>query len=234
MRYFCGRCSAESEEQLSFCLACGRLSVYVPQIYIHPRSPGAVRYRTARQLAYGKAKTQSLFGLGVVPCEPLLISVYGPPGGGKSTWMLRLARDLADRQSPSIYVSAEEGFAESVAARLRLVELCEDDVYFVEPCHAVSAIDFAETHHSSWIFLDSYSVSSWSLPDLVAVKRSGISCVYSLHVTKAGDVSGEMAVAHEADLIVRIEDKRWAHEKNRFGGLLSGDIGVATDVATNL
>jgi len=232
MRYFCGKCSAESEAQLPYCVACGMMSLYVPMVYLHNRQSVRLRYRTARQLAYGKTKMISLPSLWDVPAtDPFQMAVFGPPGGGKSSLMLKMARALADHAIPSVYVSAEEGFGPTVGEKLRLMELCTDDVYFVEGCNVESAVQFAESKGARWIFADSYSVLRWNVPDLLKVRSQKMSLVFALHITKDGEAAGEMAVCHEADTVVRVTEGKWEHTKNRFGTLQNGEVFIVQPAA---
>lgn len=223
--YFCTKCGAESAEQLSFCLACGYFSTYAPMIYLREHPLGAIKHKTAEQLIGSKIPYRELWGLGLIPCnDRISCCVYGQAGAGKSYFMLRCADDISKHGESVAFISAEEGFGETLIKKLRDLEITSAGISIIENTNVENVISFCHEQKIHWCFLDSYSASQWNLIDLSSLRKNGIACIFSMHITKDGDMAGEKAIEHAVDLVINIEQGKFKAEKNRYGILFEGEI----------
>jgi len=215
--YFCAACGARSHEQLQCCLACLAFSQYLPEVYLRQQTPTPPGNPVgADQLARRRATRTVVWGLGSVSEDPFLVAVWGPPGAGKTTFMLKVSADLA-RSRRVLYVAAEEGQGETLASKLRWLEIRSPDI-LIAPLLSCSshALDWAHEHECSAVVLDSFSASRWSVVDLATCARELLT-IFSLHVTKAETPAGSNAITHLADQVVHVDQGSAIVEKNRFG-----------------
>jgi predicted ATP-dependent serine protease len=144
------------------------------------------------------------------------------PGSGKSTWT---AKFLDGFEGPVLLISQEEGLGETVAGRMRRLEICREDFHLA----VVSTLDeiaelVAEIHPAS-IAIDSVSVTTLTTGDLQRLTAwAKVPLVAVLHETKAGAASGAMSLLHAADTVLRTEAMRWKLEKSRSCPLVEGEV----------
>jgi len=122
-------------------------------------------------------------------------------------------------------VPLEEGFGEALSSRLRRLEVSRSDL-LIALLHDVSTIDKTIEERGIEMFvLDSITVSTLRPRDLVALARQReVEVVCVAQVNKAGDLAGALELAHDCDVLIRVEEMKWKVEKNRFGELLSGEV----------
>ena len=170
--------------------------------------------------------------------------VGGDPGIGKSTLLLQVCRNLAEKVSV-LYISGEESLkqiklrAQRVGAfQDRLQVLCETNLNHIrqvieksEP--EVVIIDSIQTMYNEEVTSAIGSVSqvreSTGVLTQIA-KGMGISVFVVGHVTKDGSVAGPRVLEHMVDTVLYFEGDRHASYrilrgvKNRFGS--TNEIGV--------
>ena len=148
--YVCQQCASQSIRWAGKCPECGAWNSLVEAVEeassgpggrsgdspTSPISLGVLRTRSVpRLLAEGSEFNRALGG-GIVPGSLVLLG--GDPGIGKSTLMLQVSADIANRYGPVLYVSGEES-ADQIKLRadrmgvapdnlLILTETCLDDV----------------------------------------------------------------------------------------------------------
>jgi len=153
-----------------------------------------------------------------------MVMVAGAPGSGKTCYSYMVGQSwIRSRGESVLFVSAEEGVSESVGARLRWLEIAEERIFIVPGCAPCDALSTARAHDVGLLILDSWSVAGWSLTDLAQL-RDSFSILFVVHLTKQDDPAGPRYLEHYVDQVVRIENGRFEHTKNRFGDLQSGRV----------
>lgn len=178
-----------------------------------------------------------VLGGGLVPGSLVLLG--GPPGIGKSTLLLQLARRMHSRGAGVLYVSGEESAAQ---VRLRAERLggAAPDVPFLAATSVeeivgrardaepdLLCVDSVQTLHASR--LDSAPGSVSQVRESAAhlrelAKGSGAATFLAGHVTKQGGLAGPRTLEHLVDTVLLFEGERTLEHrilrtvKNRFGG----------------
>jgi DNA repair protein RadA/Sms len=191
----------------------------------------------------GIAEIDRVLGGGIVNGSAILIG--GEPGIGKSTLMLQVMKNLADRGHKVLYVSGEESphqiklrsnrIGANAKELLVLVEVSLEKILEqikkVDP--AIVVIDSIQTVYSADLMSAPGSVgqvreSSSRL--ILSAKKSGIPVFLIGHVTKDGSIAGPKVLEHMVDTVLYFEgDSGHAYRiirsiKNRFGP--TNEIGV--------
>lgn len=187
-----------------------------------------------------------VLGGGIVPGSIVLVG--GDPGIGKSTLMLQMATEMADKKRV-LYVSGEESERQikmrasrlgngknNFPANLLLVtetnlEIILNHVNEVKPDLLI--VDSIQTVYLSELDSSAGSVSqvrecASQLRELA--KSSGISIFIIGHVTKEGNIAGPRVLEHIVDTVLYLEGDRFQayrllrSVKNRFGA--TSEVGV--------
>jgi len=151
--------------------------------------------------------------------------VYGRPGGGKTTFLLKLADILAKPANPVLFVSAEEGLGFSLSSKLDWLEIANPNLIISSALDASEVLEDLELQNFRALFIDSLTV----LPDLIPFlprlqETKKLALVFSLHITKGGDYAGSTKLAHACDLIVWVDKLRFKVEKSRYGSYGEGAV----------
>ncbi len=185
----------------------------------------------------GLAELDRVLGGGLV--KGSLVLVGGPPGIGKSTLLLQVARYLGTRRPPVLYVSGEESPRQIRLRAERLgpipggvlllpetgLEAIEARVLEVSP--GLVIVDSIQTLFRSDLAPAPGSVTqvrecAASLMRLA--KTHGFTVVLVGHVTKGGEIAGPRVLEHLVDTVLHFEGhglhtvRTLRSVKNRFGG----------------
>ncbi|MBI1794660.1 MAG: DNA repair protein RadA [Chloroflexi bacterium] len=264
-RYVCQQCGRVSASYMGKCPQCGTFNSMVEEI-VHDepvsKGPASVRGLTGRSQPRpigevgGDAEERvhlpigefaRVLGGGIVPGSIVLVG--GDPGIGKSTLMLQMAMEMANKQRV-LYVSGEESerqikmratrmFPHSkkdLPANLLLVtetnlEVILNHVNEIKPDLLI--VDSIQTVYLSELDSSAGSVSqvrecASHLRELA--KSSGISVFLIGHVTKEGAIAGPRVLEHIVDTVLYLEGDRFQayrllrSVKNRFGA--TSEVGV--------
>jgi len=151
-----------------------------------------------------------------------LLGVYGSPGAGKSTWLLRF---LAGLSGPVVLYCAEEGLGPAVSERLGRLAIRRDDFLLVEGGSVDGLLELVESRSACALAIDSVTVTTFTARDLRRIlegcKRLQL-LAFSVQVTKSGLPAGANAILHEADVLVHCAEMRWAVEKTRYSAVGDG------------
>jgi DNA repair protein RadA/Sms len=186
-----------------------------------------------------------VLGGGIVPGSIVLVG--GDPGIGKSTLMLQMAMEMANRERV-LYVSGEESERQIKMRAVRLngkrdlptnlllvtetnLEVILNHINETKPDLLI--IDSIQTVYLSELDSSAGSVSqvrecSSQLRELA--KTSGISVFVIGHVTKEGAIAGPRVLEHIVDTVLYLEGDRFQayrllrSVKNRFGA--TSEVGV--------
>lgn len=191
----------------------------------------------------GIGELDRVLGGGIVPGS--LVLVGGDPGIGKSTLLLQVCRNLAEKGVSVLYISGEESLRQIKlrANRIgqfsdRLQLLCETNLGTVREVIErkkpdVAIVDSIQTMYDEEIGSAPGSVSQVRESTNVLMqlaKGLGVSIFIVGHVTKEGNVAGPRVLEHMVDTVLYFEGDRHASYrilravKNRFGS--TNEIGV--------
>ena len=256
--YVCQQCGFESPKWLGKCPSCDAWASFVE--FKEKSSPGGSRgssKKEPKETQYLKdipskrtdriktaiPELDLVLGGGVVAGQVILLA--GEPGIGKSTLVL----ELADKISPSIYVSGEES-VNQIKIRADRMEIASKNTAFLEETNIDVVLATLEKSikkgELSLVILD--SVQTMYTEDLTGVpgsvgqvkevafrvinfaKRNNIPVVIIGHVTKEGTVAGPSTLAHMVDTVLWFEGERVSplrvlrSVKNRFGS--TDEVGI--------
>lgn len=178
------------------------------------------RFRTASELIHRTLKLQTLDGfefLGELPQKwQLLIS--GPPGQGKSTFCLRLCKNLA-RFGRVLYWSFEEKFSDTLVMKLKLNGVNGQDIIFTDVENFDDFLKSCEAIKPSSIVIDSLNDAAVETIQIKRVKSMGVSIgIYIAHFTKdERTYKGDASLKHEVDIYAEIRNFEVILKKNRVG-----------------
>lgn len=192
--------------------------------------------KDGNRLKSGFSELDEVLGGGILPGSVILLA--GQPGIGKSTLLLQICAQIAEKNEV-LYVSGEESASQVKLRALRLGADKHDKLSFVS---STSTDDVAATIRqgtSKLVVIDSIQTLSLdeitSAPGTVSqitsssnviirsAKQSNAAVVLVGHVTKEGSIAGPKILEHLVDVVVQFEGDRYGGFKivraikNRFG-----------------
>ncbi len=266
--YFCQSCGYESAKWSGQCPACREWNTFAEEPAA-PKQKGApagrrrtgerkspvslehIESKNQERISTGMAELDQVLGGGIVPGS--LVLVGGDPGIGKSTLLLQVCRNLAERLSGVLYISGEESLQQIKlrASRIGTFQdslrlLCETNLADIEAVvfqesPQVVIIDSIQTMYQEEISSAPGSVSQVREATGVLMrlaKERNITIFIVGHVTKEGTVAGPRVLEHMVDTVLYFEGDRHASYrilrgvKNRFGS--TNEIGVFEMLDTGL
>ena len=184
-----------------------------------------------------------VLGGGIVPGS--LVLVGGDPGIGKSTLLLQVCRNLAQKQVSVLYISGEESLRQIKLRANRIGEfnekmqlLCETNLEVIREVIERKKPDVVVIDSIQTMFHEDVSSAPGSVSQvrestnilMQIAKGMGVSIFIVGHVTKEGNVAGPRVLEHMVDTVLYFEGDRHASYrilravKNRFGS--TNEIGV--------
>ncbi len=144
------------------------------------------------------------------------MAVHGAPGQGKSTFTARLAYDLAVANGNGIYISAEEGFSQSL--QNKMAEFTTDHLSFSDHKTLADVEYELQQNHYDVAALDSVQQMNIGPDELLRLRQAypRTSFIYILQATKGGDFKGNNRFAHDADVQVKLDGYVPVCQKTRF------------------
>ena len=265
--YFCQECGYESAKWMGQCPGCKAWKTFVEDTVSAKKPASGTTGRTEkrqepvilRDISLSEDERQTtkigeldrVLGGGIVPGS--LVLVGGDPGIGKSTLLLQVCRNLAERQVSVLYISGEESLRQIKLRANRIGEfsdklqlLCETNLEVIREViqrkkPEVVVIDSIQTMFHEDVSSAPGSVSqvreSTNILMQIA-KGMGVSIFIVGHVTKEGNVAGPRVLEHMVDTVLYFEGDRHASYrilravKNRFGS--TNEIGVFEMCGTGL
>lgn len=184
-----------------------------------------------------------VLGGGVVPGSLVLIG--GDPGIGKSTLLLQISSQLADKQLPVLYISGEESAKQTKLRADRLAiksdllyVLAETNLYDISNQIAQLKPAFVVIDSIQTVFREEVASAPGSVSQvrectselMKIAKSNGIPIFIVGHVTKEGSIAGPRLLEHMVDAVLYFEGER--HHtyrilrgvKNRFGS--TNEMGI--------
>ena len=265
--YFCQECGYESAKWMGQCPGCKAWNTFVEETVSAKKPASGTTGRTEkrqepvilRDISLSEDERQTtkigeldrVLGGGIVPGS--LVLVGGDPGIGKSTLLLQVCRNLAERQVSVLYISGEESLRQIKLRANRIGEfsdklqlLCETNLEVIREViqrkkPEVVVIDSIQTMFHEDVSSAPGSVSqvreSTNILMQIA-KGMGVSIFIVGHVTKEGNVAGPRVLEHMVDTVLYFEGDRHASYrilravKNRFCS--TNEIGVFEMCGTGL
>ncbi len=258
--YFCQECGYESAKWMGQCPGCKAWNTFVEETVSSKKSSGGslrtsvsnrqepvilrdISLKEDERRTSGIGELDRVLGGGIVPGS--LVLVGGDPGIGKSTLLLQVCRNLADRDASVLYISGEESLRQIKlrANRIgdfsdKLTLLCETNLENIREVMERKKPDVAVIDSIQTMFHEEISSAPGSVSQvrestnvlMQVAKGLGISIFIVGHVTKEGNVAGPRVLEHMVDTVLYFEGDRHASYrilravKNRFGS--TNEIGV--------
>lgn len=252
-KYVCQGCGYESAKWMGKCPGCNNWNTLVEEMETSgtanrqtsdrsintiskPESITAIESEKEPRITTTMEEFNRVLGGGVVPGSLVLIG--GDPGIGKSTLLLQISSQLADKQMPVLYISGEESTRQTKLRADRL-GVKSDLLYVLAETNMVDITNQIEQVKPSFVVIDSiqtiFREEVSSAPGSVSqvrectselmklAKKNGIPIVIVGHVTKEGTIAGPRLLEHMVDAVLYFEGERHhAYRilrgvKNRFG-----------------
>lgn len=258
--YFCQECGYESAKWMGQCPRCKSWNTFVEETVStkKPSSSGVMKSSEKRQepvilkdisLSEDERQTTQIgeldrvLGGGIVPGS--LVLVGGDPGIGKSTLLLQVCRNLAEKQVSVLYISGEESLRQIKLRANRIGQftdkmqlLCETNLEVIREVIERRKPDVVVIDSIQTMFHEDVSSAPGSVSQvrestnilMQIAKGMGVSIFIVGHVTKEGNVAGPRVLEHMVDTVLYFEGDRHASYrilravKNRFGS--TNEIGV--------
>ena len=189
------------------------------------------------RLQTGMAELDRVLGGGLIPGSVTLLG--GEPGIGKSTLLLQLANH-ASRDTPTLYLSAEESAAQ-IGVRARRLGVAAPHLHVVADTDLEAALARAREAKIRLLIVDSIQTVQLASVGTAAgavtqlrectaqlvrfAKTEEVSVVIVGHVTKDGAIAGPRVLEHLVDTVLYFESDASSRfrnvraTKNRFGSV---------------
>lgn len=257
--FFCQECGYESPKWMGQCPGCKQWNTFVEETVVTGQGKTAgvgnvvrkaadpiplsqVEIHEEERLCTGIKELDRVLGGGIVGGSLTLVG--GDPGIGKSTLLLQVCRNLAQKIQV-LYISGEESLkqiklrAQRIGAFSdRLLLLCETNLDVIRQTIEKRRPDVVIIDSIQTMFHEEVASAPGSVSQvreatgvfLQIAKGLGVSIFIVGHVTKDGSVAGPRVLEHMVDTVLYFEGDRHASYrilrgvKNRFGS--TNEIGV--------
>jgi hypothetical protein len=158
-------------------------------------------------------KWQDLIG---TPEANFCMMVYGKPGQGKSYFTLELSEYLASNFGDVLFNSSEEG--SSLSLQNKVVNLNPENI-FLGRADDIKSLQFLLTQSPyKFVVIDSINHMNITPEDLRKLRglhpTKGFICIFQS--TKSGDFKGSNEYEHDADISIKIENRKAECMKTRY------------------
>ncbi|HLR74307.1 MAG TPA: DNA repair protein RadA [Virgibacillus sp.] len=258
--YVCQECGYESPRWMGKCPGCHKWNTLVEELITtsssrhvlgsqsiqtksKPEKITTIETEKEMRLLTSMKEFNRVLGGGIVPGSLVLIG--GDPGIGKSTLLLQVSGQLAQKQLPVLYISGEES-AQQTKLRADRLEIAEDLLYVLAETNLLDIASHIEKLKPSFVVIDSiqtiFREEVSSAPGSVSqvrectgelmriAKTNGIPICIVGHVTKEGAIAGPRMLEHMVDAVLYFEgDRHHTYRilrgvKNRFGS--TNEMGI--------
>lgn len=140
------------------------------------------------------------------------VLIWGPPGGGKTSYLLFFAQYLANKGLNVLFVANEEFKRSTFTKKMKELDIKDHPNLHFAPKLPTSLTDFDA------IFLDSVQSLGMDLKAYIkfAEQNSGKIIVPIIQSTKEGDFRGGKDWEHEVDIAGEIRNRKLILRKNRL------------------
>lgn len=257
--FMCQECGYESPKWMGKCPACHQWNTLVEELesskgrehafnrgignQSKPEKINSIVSEKEPRITTNMQEFNRVLGGGIVPGSLILIG--GDPGIGKSTLLLQISNQLAEKDLSVLYISGEESTRQTKLRGDRL-GVKADTLYVLAETNLADITNQIEQIKPSFVVVDSiqtvFREEVTSAPGSVSqvrectselmriAKTYGIPIVIVGHVTKEGSIAGPRLLEHMVDAVLYFEGER--HHtyrmlrgiKNRFGS--TNEMGV--------
>ncbi|MFA7028082.1 MAG: DNA repair protein RadA [Sulfurovum sp.] len=256
----CQACGFQSPRWMGKCTSCGEwesmVELTTDQIKFLKESSATVHTSKNRaqpitdiqednitRSTSGSKELDLVLGGGIVPGSLTLIG--GSPGIGKSTLLLKIAGNLANRGTKVLYVSGEES-AGQIKLRANRLGANHSNLYLLSEINLGAVLSEIHNETYGFIVIDSiqtlYSEETSSAPgsvtqvrtitfELMRIAKSLHIPIFIIgHITKDGSIAGPRVLEHMVDTVLYFEGDSNSELrllrgfKNRFGS--TNEVGI--------
>ncbi|GGD03706.1 DNA repair protein RadA [Thalassobacillus devorans] len=258
-KFVCQECGYESAKWMGKCPACHQWNTLVEEVISKdparhvfqadsstskkPEKITAIQSGKEPRITTKMPELNRVLGGGIVPGSLVLIG--GDPGIGKSTLLLQVSSQLADKGMPVLYISGEES-ARQTKLRAERLSINSEELYVLPETNLAEVVNQIESIDPKFVVIDSiqtiYREEVTSAPGSVSqvrectselmrvAKSKGIPIFIVGHVTKEGSIAGPRLLEHMVDAVLYFEGEQ--HHtfrilrgvKNRFGS--TNEMGI--------
>ncbi|WP_102029383.1 DNA repair protein RadA [Salirhabdus sp. Marseille-P4669] len=259
-KFVCQECGYESPKWMGKCTACHQWNTLVEEKEIKntrrstfmtgeshkvgkPEPITGIVSETEHRVTTSSQELNRVLGGGIVPGSLVLIG--GDPGIGKSTLLLQVSSQLAEKDLDVLYISGEESVKQTKLRADRLA-IKSNNLYVMSETNIQEIADAIIKMSPSFVVVDSiqtvYHSEITSAPGSVSqvrectselmriAKSNNIPIFVVGHVTKEGSIAGPRLLEHMVDTVLYFEGERHnafrivRSVKNRFGS--TNEMGI--------
>ncbi len=152
------------------------------------------------------------------PAVNFFCTVHGKPGEGKSTFCIQFANYLAKNFGSVVYISGEEGFSKTLKDKVVNNHAESDNLYFADISSFDEIKEEIKPNTFHFIFIDSLDtlkIDPTRMRELMELYQNSALITIS-QSTKDGKMRGSNEIAHDADVVISVENGFAKTTKNRF------------------
>jgi DNA repair protein RadA/Sms len=259
IKHVCQECGYESAKWMGKCPGCNNWNTLIEEYEAPARerhlSAGTMRGTSKPQkitvieseneprMTTAMGEFNRVLGGGIVPGSLILIG--GDPGIGKSTLLLQISAQLAEKKLPVLYISGEES-TQQTKLRADRLSITADSLYVLAETNLFDIAEQIKEVKPSVVIIDSIQtmfreevtsaagsvtqVRECTSEFMKIAKTNNIPIFIVGHVTKEGNIAGPRMLEHMVDAVLYFEGER--HHtyrilrgvKNRFGS--TNEMGI--------
>lgn len=259
-KFVCQECGYESPKWMGKCPGCQQWNTFVEEMEASskanrhilngnrkfvqkPEKITEIKSEKEPRIAISLEEFNRVLGGGIVPGSLVLIG--GDPGIGKSTLLLQVSSQLAEKGLPVLYISGEESTRQTKLRAERL-NIQSELLYVLSETNLFDISQQIDVIEPSFVVIDSiqtiYREEVTSAPGSVSqvrectgelmriAKSKNIPIFIVGHVTKEGAIAGPRLLEHMVDTVLYFEGERHhtyrmlRSVKNRFGS--TNEMGI--------
>lgn len=148
------------------------------------------------------------------PARNFTLMIHGEPGAGKTTFLLKFCKYLAETFGTVIYISSEEYAASTLTEKINeLLNPFPHNLHFAEKLSNVNLGDY------DFVVLDSVNDLGLSLHDYKVLRKSNPNTAFILVLqhTKDGSYRGGKDWEHELEIAGQVENGTITIYRSRYG-----------------
>lgn len=257
-KFVCQSCGYESPKWMGKCPGCQEWNTLVEEETVTssrgnwatrsttPQKPvtiGSISSEKEPRITTDMKELNRVLGGGIVPGSLVLIG--GDPGIGKSTLLLQVSNQLAEKKLDILYISGEES-AKQTKLRADRLGITSEHLYVLSETNLREIANHINDLKPKFVVIDSiqtiYKEEVTSAPGSVSQVRESTSELMKIakqqhipifivgHVTKEGSIAGPRLLEHMVDAVLYFEGERHhtyrilRSVKNRFGS--TNEMGI--------
>lgn len=148
------------------------------------------------------------------PSKYFKAMVYGSSGNGKTTWVINFANYFAESFGKVLFNSSEEGISYSL--REKLMISTSQNLYISEAKNYNDLRLLIDSNEYNLLIIDSLNDMKLTSEQCNELNNLPIAIVYILQANKNKNFKGNSTLAHDSDIILKVENYIVEVEKTRF------------------